>query len=133
MRKIIQGVGVLLLSYGLWNGYSTYAFVQSARTVSATVRSIEEPKGPPKPRQKTPVHVEFVAADGSTSSAITHLPMVYRVEMGDVIPILVAKNQTAHVRLNLWSELWAASLTYTIGGALLLIVSVVLSQKRWRA
>jgi hypothetical protein len=133
MRKIIRCVGVLLLSYGLWKGYSMYAFVQSARPVSATVRSIEELKGPPKPRQKTPVHVDFIGKDGSQSSAITHLPMVYRVEIGDVIPILVDGSETAHVRLNLWSELWAASLTYTIGGALLLIVSVVLSQKRWRA
>jgi hypothetical protein len=133
MRKVVTLVGICLLLAGIWNGVSMYRFIHSAQKVSAKVVSIEEHKGPPKPRQKTPVHISFLNNRGEMRSAITHLPMLYRVESGDQIEVLVEGADSGSVHLNLWSELWARPLTYTVGGLLLMIVSIVLSQKRWRA
>lgn len=133
MRKVVTLAGICLLCAGLWDGVSTYRFINSAEKVSAEVLSIQELKGPPKPRQKTPVHIAFENGLGEKRSAITHLPMLYRVESGDRIEVLVDRSDAERVYLNLWSELWARPLTYSVGGALLVIVSIVLSQRRWRA
>lgn len=133
MRKVVTLVGICLLCAGLWNGSVMYRFIHSAHRVAAEVVSIEEPTGPPKPRQKTPVHISYLNDRGEMRSAITHLPMLYRVEPGDQIEILVDSSDSERVHLNLWSELWARPLTYTVGGLLLMMVSIVLSQRRWRA
>ena len=133
MRKVIRVAGVFLIFFGVVDGYRTARFVETSKEVRATVQSVEQLRGPPKPRQKTPVHVEFELQDGKREHGITNLPFVYAVEVGDSIPILVQAGNPSRIKLNLWSELWASCLTYTVGGILVLVVSATLSHKRWRS
>lgn len=132
IRTAIMVVGCVLLVAGAWRGTSTAMFVKRALRVSGKVVAVEELKGPPKPRQKTPLHISFSMPDGSEHRAITNLPLMQVVRAGDVITVLVDQDDPQKVRLPLWSELWAAPLTYIVGGLLLIILSRVMGVRGMR-
>jgi hypothetical protein len=132
MHKIILGLGVVLLLVGGIESAKTTNFQSNAVEVVATVTGVQELRGPPKPRQRTPLYVSYRQADGSEVQAVTHLPMLQQIKQGDSIRLLADPNKPDDVRLPLWSELWARPLTYLIGGVLLVIVARVLGTKRSR-
>lgn len=132
MSKVVTAVGIGLCSLGVWQGVSTYAFLQSAGIVQGRVTGVQELRGPPKPRQKTPIHILYRNSNGEEVSAVAHLPMLQEIKQGDEIRVLIDPRHPSDARMPLWSELWARSLTYVIGGLLVLIVGRVLRQKRLR-
>jgi hypothetical protein len=132
MYKIILGLGLVLLLVGGIEGVKTASFLSKAIEVVGVVTGVQELRGPPKPRQKTPLYVSYRKQDGSEVQAVTHLPMLQQIKQGDSIRLLADPNKPDDVRLPLWSELWARPLTYLIGGVLLVIVARVLGTKRTR-
>jgi hypothetical protein len=132
MSRVVSLVGAALLSVGAWQGWTTYSFLQRAEVVVARVLSIEEVRGPPKPRQKTPVNLLYKANDGTEQSAVAHLPLLQNIQQGDEIRILVDPQQPQNALMPLWSELWARPLTYLVGGLLLLVVGRVLRTRALR-
>jgi hypothetical protein len=132
MSRVVSLVGAGLLSVGVLQGWTTYSFVQHAEIVIARVASIEELRGPPKPRQKTPVNLLYKNRDGAEQSAVAHLPLLQNIQQGDEIRILVDPQQPQVARMPLWSELWARPLTYFVGGLLLLLVGRVLRTRTLR-
>jgi hypothetical protein len=132
MSRVVSIVGAGLLSVGLLQGWTTYSFLQHAQVVIARVASIEELRGPPKPRQKTPVNLLYKGKDGLEQSAVAHLPLLQNIRRGDEIRILVDSKEPQVARLPLWSELWARSLTYLVGGSLLILVGRVLRTRKLR-
>jgi hypothetical protein len=132
MHKIILGLGLVLLVVGGIEAAKTASFLSKAVEVVGAVTGVQEFRGPPKPRQKTPLYVSYKKQDGSEVQAVTHLPMLQQIKQGDSIRLLVDPNKPDDVRLPLWSELWARPLTYLIGGVLLVIVARVLGTKRTR-
>jgi hypothetical protein len=132
MNKIIAVVGVALCATGAWRAVETMQFTKSAVEVSGTVTVVQELPGPPKPRQKTPLHVSYRLSDGREFSAVTHLPLLQSIKQGDQIRLLVDPNRPEVAQLPLWSELWARPLTYSIGGLLVLLASRILAGRRTR-
>lgn len=132
MVRAVPLVGVVLFCIGLWHGVSVYLFLQGSVEVQATVSSIQELSGPPKPRQKTPIHLLYRAPDGNEMSAIARLPLLYNIREGDQIRILIDPDSPSIARLPLWSELWSRSLAYIVGGFLVLLVGRVLRTKSFR-
>jgi hypothetical protein len=132
MYKAISVVGLLLAILGVWQGAETYSFVKAARVTQAKVTAIQELRGPPKPRQRTPIHLSYRTDDGKEYSAIAHLPLLQEIKAGDEIRVLVDPSKPEIAKLPLWSELWARTLAYIVGGLLLLIVARVLSTKQSR-
>jgi hypothetical protein len=130
--KIISAVGLILVAFGAWRGVESYAFVSRALEISGMVDSVEELKGPPKPRQKVPLHLSYSLPDGTQHRVVTHMPMLQKIERGDTIRILVDRANPQDVRLPLWSELWAAPLTYLVGGMLLIFMGRLLRGKATR-
>jgi hypothetical protein len=132
MYKIILLLGLALVTAGVVEGARTASFHSNAIEVMASVIAVQELRGPPKPRQKTPLLVSYRQQDGSEVQATTHLPMLQQIKQGDSIRLLVHPANPQDVRLPLWSELWARPLTFLVGGCLLLLVSRVLGTKRSR-
>lgn len=132
MNKIITTVGLLLFIAGAWSGMETFRFIQRAEAVLGRVLVVEELRGPPKPRQKTPLHVSYQFADGRQFDAVTHMPLLQQVKQGDEIRLLADPTAPDSVRLPLWSEMWARSLTYLIGGLLVMLAGRVLTNRRTR-
>ncbi|MEY4701793.1 MAG: hypothetical protein RL326_1980 [Pseudomonadota bacterium] len=130
--KIISGVGLALIAFGVWRGFESYTFVSRAIELPGVVDSVEELKGPPKPRQKVPLHVSYSLPDGTRHRVVTHMPMLQKIESGDTIRILVDRSNPQDVRLPLWSELWAGPLTYVVGGLLLMLMGRLLRGKATR-
>lgn len=132
MSRVVSAVGVVLCAVGVWHGSSTYEFVQHAQSVKGRITGVQELRGPPKPRQKTPINLLYTTKDGLEVSAIAHLPLLQQIQTGDEIRILVDPRQPDIARLPLWSELWARPLTYLVGGFLMLLVGRVLGVKQLR-
>ena len=132
MKKVVSIVGLSLCIAGLWTGASIFNFQKRAVVIIGTVTLVQELQGPPKPRQKTPLHVSYKMSDGSEHSAITHLPLLQEIRAGDKIRLLVDPQNPRNARSSLASELWALPLTYLVGGLLLMIVGQVLQVKRLR-
>lgn len=132
VKYLITIAGVALSVAGVWLGIDTASFQRRALLVQATVTGVQELRGPPKPRQRTPLHVTYKLPDGREASAVTHLPFLQEIKSGDSIRLLVDPAAPEQARLPLISELWARPLTYFVGGLLLLVVGRVLSSKRTR-
>ncbi len=132
MNKIIVIVGLLLFLVGAVSAVQTVRFKKKAVEVIGSVLTVEELRGPPKPRQKTPLHVSYQFADGRQFSAVTHMPLLQAVKQGDQIRLLVDPSDPGTARLPLWSEMWARPLTYLIGGLLVLLAGRVLTNRRTR-
>lgn len=132
MYKAISVVGLILVFVGFWQGAETYSFVNDARLIQARVVTIQELRGPPKPRQRTRMHLSYKLDDGKEYSAVAHLPLLQEIKAGDEIRVLVDSSKPELAKLPLWSELWARTLAYVVGGVLLLIVARVLSTRNSR-
>ena len=132
MSRVVSAVGLVLCGVGVWHGSSTYAFVRDAQPVIGRVTGVQELRGPPKPRQKTPINILYTTTGGREVSAIAHLPLLQEIRPGDEIRVLVDSTHPEIARLPLWSELWARPLTYLVGGFLMLVVGRVLRVKRLR-
>lgn len=134
MSRIVSFVGAALFSVGVYQSWNTYWFLQRAEVVVARVVSIQELRGPPKPRQRTPVNLlyklspitETVTEPQIEHSAMAYLPLLQDIKQGDEIRILVDPSEPQVARMSLWSELWARPLTYLVGGLLLVLVGRVL-------
>ncbi len=132
MARIIGLIGLLLCGLGVWQGVAQWQFLRRAVTVEATVVAIEELRGPPKPRQKIPLHVQFTLPDATDHRAVTHLPMLQVVAAGDHIRVLVDPDNPQDISWPLWSEVWARPLTYLVCGALIIALARVLLTKNMR-
>jgi len=132
MSRIVSVVGGALCILGVWQGLETYSFISRSEIVKARVTGVQELRGPPKPRQKTPVNLLYTDSSGHEVSAVAHLPLLQELRQGDEIRVLVDPRDQGQARMPLWSELWARPLTYIIGGMLLLLVGRVLRAKRSR-
>ncbi len=117
---------------GIWQGVVKWQFFHRAVMVEATVVAVEELRGPPKPRQKIPLHVQFTLADATDHRAVTHMPMLQVVAAGDRIRLLVDPTNPQSISLPLWSEVWAGPLTYLVCGALIMVLGRVLRTKNMR-
>lgn len=126
MRKLLLLVGLVLFAVGIKECADTFTFTSSAIPVRATVVSVEERTGPPKPTQNTPVHVRFNLPDGSEHAGITRLPLLAKMKAGDEITVLVQPSNPQAVRLPLLSEMWARPLAYLVSGFALIVCLVVL-------
>ncbi len=127
--RIVFVVGLALVGLGAWRGLETSLFISRAVQVGATVDSVQELPGPPKPRQKVPLHLSYVTPDGGTHRGVTHMPMLQRIEAGDTIRVLVDPGNPQDVRLPLWSEQWSGPSTYVIGGLLLTAMGALLKNR----
>lgn len=127
--KIISAAGLALFAFGVWRGVESSRFLERSLELPGVVDSVEELKGPPKPRQKVPLHLSYALPDGTRHRVVTHMPMLQRIEAGDTIRILVDRTNPQDVRLPLWSELWAGPLTYLVGSLLLLLMGRLLKGK----
>jgi len=132
MSRVVSAVGLVLCAVGVWHWSATYAFVRDAQPVIGRVTGVQELRGPPKPRQKTPINILYTTTDGREVSAIAQMPLLQEIRAGDEIRVLVDAKQPELARLPLWSELWARPLTYLVGGFLMLVVGRVLRVKRLR-
>ena len=132
MGRIIGTIGLLLCLVGVWQGVVTWHFTQRAITVEATVDAVEELRGPPKPRQKIPLHISFRLPGGSEHRAVAQMPMLQVIAAGDRIRVLVDPQNPQRVVLPLLSEIWARSLTYLVCGALILALERALRSRDMR-
>jgi hypothetical protein len=132
MARIVVLVGFLLCLLGVWKGVETQRFSREAIVVEATVDAVEELRGPPKPRQKIPLHVHFQLPNGADHRVVTHMPMLQVVKAGDRIRLLVDPADAQRVSLPLWSELWAQPLTYLVCGLLIGLLGLVLRTRGTR-
>lgn len=125
MRALLTIIALILLGLGIYESSQAFSFTSRSILVSATVRSIEIRKGPPKPTQNTPVHVSFTLPSGEERSAITHLPLLHAVKEGDSLQLLVDLSDPTNVRLPLLSEIWARPLAYLVCGSVLLVAVII--------
>ena len=132
MSRVVSAVGVVLFVVGVWHGSSTYSFVKTAELIRGRVTGIQELRGPPKPRQKTPINLLYTTSDGREVSAVANLPLLQEIRTGDEIHVLIDPRQPELARMPLWSELWARTLTYLVGGLLMAVVGRVLRVNRLR-
>lgn len=132
MSRIVGILALVLVAAGIWQSIEVYRFVQRSISVPASVVAVEALRGPPKPRQRTPIRVAFSLPDGTAREALTHLPMLQVIKKGDSITVLVDSKDPERVALPLWSELWARPLTYIVGGVLVGILGFALTKREWR-
>jgi hypothetical protein len=132
MKRLIAPIAIFLLLLGAFNCYFSWRFLRSAQSLTAVVTEVKEHRGPPKPRQRTPVTLAYRNAEGVAVRASANLPLLTVIKEGDQIPILVDPESPEEARLPLWSEIWAKPFTYIIAGILLGLTKVVLSLKRFR-
>jgi hypothetical protein len=126
MRKFLIVIALGLVAVGVFDLVSTISFTRKAVLTPATVVSLEERTGPPKPSQNVPLHVRFTLPNSTEQQATTHLPLLQEVRAGDTIYLLVNTENQQDVRLPLISELWARPLAYLGCGLVLLVALVVL-------
>ena len=129
MRSILIIIGIILIVIGGRDAFKLYSFIKKAESVEALVMVIEELRGSPKPRQRTPLHVEYRLKNGSQYRSITHLPLLQRIEQGDTIKLWVDPLNPQDVRLPLLSEHLARPLTLIVIGLVLMIGAAFYSSK----
>lgn len=129
MRRILIIIGFIFIVIAVRDGFKLYSFIKRAESVEALVMVIEELRGSPKPRQRTPLHVEYRLKNGTQHQSITHLPLLQRIEKGDTVKIWVDPLNTQDVRLPLVSEHLARPLTLMVIGLVLMIGAAFYSSK----
>jgi hypothetical protein len=123
MRRGVFILGIVLCFAGVYLCGSTYLFLNRAIPVEAEVVAVEERKGPPKPRSKTPLHVRYRLPSGEEHLSKTSMPLLQRVEAGDRVHVLVDSANPEVVTLPLLSVLWATPITLCIAGVVLVLGS----------
>ena len=130
MKRLLTLVGALLLGIGVYQSTETASFLSRALTVSATVTLVETRTGSPKPTQNTPVHVKFNLPSGEERSAITNMPLLQNVKVGNTISLLVDQAEPEVVKVPLLSELWARPLAYLVSGFVLVCGALVIKVRK---
>ena len=130
MKRFLTLVGALLLGIGVYQSTETASFLSRALTVSATVTLVETRTGSPKPTQNTPVHVKFNLPSGEERSAITNMPLLQNVKVGNTISLLVDQARPEVVKVPLLSELWARPLAYLVSGFVLVCGVLVIKVRK---
>lgn len=128
MGKVIKIATCLLALWGIVTTYQAYAFVQGSARVLGKVIAVEELRGPPKPRQKIPLHVEF-ELNGAVVRTETRMPMLGVLKQGDAIPLWVDRSNPQRVELADLANLFAAPLTYILFGTMGLLATALYSSK----
>lgn len=123
MRRFFTVLGILLALYGASVAGNTYLFLRRAVTVEAQVIAVEERRGPPKPRSKTPIHLRYTLPDGSEHLSKTSMPLLQAVKEGDRLMVLVETTAPEVVRLPLASVLWALPLATCVVGVVLIVLA----------
>ncbi len=123
MRRVMMILGAVLGVVGMFLVVRTVLFVGRAVTIEAEVMAVEERRGPPKPRSKTPIHVRYRLPDGVEHLSKTSMPLLQKVEVGDRLQVLVDTADPEVVVLPLLSVLWATPITLCLAGVALLVGS----------
>jgi len=128
MRKPMRIAAFFLVVWGAYSVYGAYRFVAESVRIRAKVVAVESLSGPPKPRQKIPVHVEFPFNNGTVRTE-TRMPMLGEIKAGDEVPLWVSPTNPQDARLAEVSSLFAAPLTYMVCGLVALIFTCGYSSK----
>lgn len=123
MRRVLCILGIVSCLGGVYLCASTYLFLNRAIAVEAEVVAVEERKGPPKPRSKTPLHLRYSLPNGGEHLSKTSMPLLQRVEVGDRVHVLVDSANPEVVILPLLSVLWATPITLCVVGIALVVGS----------
>lgn len=121
MRRTALILGIVLCLVGVYLCASTYLFLNRAIAVEAEVVAVEERKGPPKPRSKTPLHLRYSLPNRGEHLSKTSMPLLQRVEVGDRVRVLVDSANPEVVTLPLLSVLWATPITLCVAGIALVV------------
>jgi len=128
MAKALKLAALLLALWGAVTTYSAYTFIRDSVRITAKVIAVEELRGPPKPRQKIPLHVEF-EVNGMKLRTETRMPMLGVIKEGDSIPLWVDPSNPQRVELADLANVFAAPLTYILFGAVGLFATMLYSSK----
>lgn len=123
MRGFLVAIALFLSVFGAYKGWEAYHFVDGALRLEGRVYAVEALAGPPKPRQKIPVHVEY-ELNGRTERGETRMPMLGKLSVGDSVPLWVSPSDPARPVLAQPSSLFAGPLTYLTVGLLGLILTL---------
>jgi|694.fasta_scaffold14872_9 hypothetical protein len=124
MRGFLVAIALFLSVFGAFKGWDAYQFVNSAVRIEGRVYAVEPLAGPPKPRQKIPVHVEY-ELNGRTERGETRMPMLGKLSVGDTVPLWVAPSDPARPVLAQPSAIFAGPLTYLVVGLLGLLLTLM--------
>ena len=124
MRGFLVAIALFLFVFGAFKGWEAYSFVDAAIRVEGRVYAVEPLPGPPKPRQKIPVHVEY-ELNGRTERGETRMPMLGKLSVGDRVPLWVSESEPARPVLAQPSAIFAGPLTYFTVGLIGLILTLV--------
>lgn len=124
MRKALVFLGIAAVLWGLIWLANAWRFIASAKQVTGRVYAVESLAGPPKPRQKIPVHVEY-DIDGRTERGETRMPMLGALKQGDSVPLWIPDTDPAHPVIAQPSTLLAKPITVVIVGLVVAILSWV--------
>ena len=124
MRGFLVAIALFLSVFGAYKGWEAYSFVSDALRIQGRVYAVETLSGPPKPRQKIPVHVEY-ELNGRLERGETRMPMLGKLSVGDTVPLWVTPTEPARPVLAQPSALFAGPLTYLSVGLLGLILTLL--------
>lgn len=108
---------------------NAWRFIASAKQVTGRVYAVESLAGPPKPRQKIPVHVEY-ELDGRTERGETRMPMLGALKQGDLVPLWLSPSDPSHPVIAQPSTLLAKPITIVVVGLVVAILSWVAPKRR---
>ena len=123
MRGLFVLIALFLSVFGGFKGWEAYSFVSGAIRLEGRVYAVEVLSGPPKPRQKIPVHVEY-EINGRVERGETRMPMLGKLSVGDPVPLWVSASDPSRPVLAQPSALFAGPLTYLVVGTLGLVLSM---------
>lgn len=132
MRRVLTLFGLLLIAFGGFRGYEMYDFVSHARQVEATVIAVEPLPGPPKPRNRIPLHVRFVTPSGEERLIEVRMPLFMQIKEGEKIPVLVDQRDTQRAKIPLLSELWSGPTAWALAGIGAILLSIFAPRRKPR-
>jgi len=128
MKKILMLAGAVLGCSGAVLTAHHYRFLQTAHRVTGTVIAVEALPGPPKPREKIPLHVEY-SIGGSTVRSVAQMPMLGTFAEGSQVPLWIDSQDQQRAMVASLASLFGRPLTYLAGGLVLFLVGLLYSSK----
>ncbi len=129
MRKALLFVGIAAALWGVILLADAWRFIASAKQVTGRVYAVESLAGPPKPRQKIPVHVEY-EIEGRTERGETRMPMLGALKQGDSVPLWIPADDQSHPVIAQPSTLLAKPITAVVVGIVVAILSWAAPKRR---
>lgn len=129
MRRVVILSAVALAFLGAFQLAQACLFIGSAQRVEGTVYAIETLSGPPKPRQKIPVHVTY-EFKGKLERAEVRMPMLGSFAMGDRVPLWLSPTDPARPVLAEPSVLLATPLTLLVCGVIGAVLSALAARRK---